>query len=339
MAPKKKNRGNKLARMTEEEKLRYLQHKAAMEEEAQRRKQELVATFLKTKMIHEEAFARLNSAKINQQWRHILRQIKCKELKEDMETMKQRFEISLECKNKVIENLLNDFQDAEFQYSLQYQTQMEIILKLLDLHRSRLSDLKSWYTNQVKEIVHTDLTQRTKLKQEFQTQMGKLQTMYDDSRQKSDTRTLDLKTKFRSNKNELQTKLLYTMVKMEEKYTDEIRKTKTQLNEILQSHSDSTDTKKAHYNILANKDDADTAKIVINFEQISTLTDTIKDSISKHKTLLETNENHAKHLKSKKQSIRKQHRKLREQNEQILARDTEKLKMLTEISNRCIKVR
>lgn len=47
MAPKKKNRGNKLARMTEEEKLRYLQHKAAMEEEAQRRKQELVATFLK----------------------------------------------------------------------------------------------------------------------------------------------------------------------------------------------------------------------------------------------------------------------------------------------------
>lgn len=45
--------------------------------------------------------------------------------------MKQRFEIGLECKNKVIENLLHDFQDAEFQYSLQYQTQMEVILKLL----------------------------------------------------------------------------------------------------------------------------------------------------------------------------------------------------------------
>lgn len=47
MAPKKKSKANKLARMTEEEKLRYLQHKAAMEEEAQRRKQELILTFLK----------------------------------------------------------------------------------------------------------------------------------------------------------------------------------------------------------------------------------------------------------------------------------------------------
>lgn len=46
MSPKKK-KANKLARMTEEEKLRYLQHKAAMEEEAQRRKQELIVTFLK----------------------------------------------------------------------------------------------------------------------------------------------------------------------------------------------------------------------------------------------------------------------------------------------------
>lgn len=42
-------------------------------------------------MVHEEAFARLNSAKINQQWRHTLRQIKCKELKEDMEVGSTKF--------------------------------------------------------------------------------------------------------------------------------------------------------------------------------------------------------------------------------------------------------
>jgi hypothetical protein len=47
MAPKKNKKGNKLARMSDEEKLRYLQHRAAVEEETKRRKEHLVATYLK----------------------------------------------------------------------------------------------------------------------------------------------------------------------------------------------------------------------------------------------------------------------------------------------------
>lgn len=49
MAPKKNKKGNKLARMSDEEKLRYLQHRAAVEEETKRRKEHLVATYLKVK--------------------------------------------------------------------------------------------------------------------------------------------------------------------------------------------------------------------------------------------------------------------------------------------------
>ena len=50
MAPKKKGKGSKLSRMTEEERARYLQHRAAIEEEAKRRKQQLVATFMKVRL-------------------------------------------------------------------------------------------------------------------------------------------------------------------------------------------------------------------------------------------------------------------------------------------------
>lgn len=49
MGPKKNKKGNKLARMSDEEKLRYLQHRAAIEEETKRRKEQLVATYLKVK--------------------------------------------------------------------------------------------------------------------------------------------------------------------------------------------------------------------------------------------------------------------------------------------------
>lgn len=47
MGPKKKSKANKLARMSEEERIRYMQHRAAIEEEARRRKEQLIATYMK----------------------------------------------------------------------------------------------------------------------------------------------------------------------------------------------------------------------------------------------------------------------------------------------------
>lgn len=44
---KKKGATNKLARMSDEERARYLQHRADIEEETRRRKQQLIAIFMK----------------------------------------------------------------------------------------------------------------------------------------------------------------------------------------------------------------------------------------------------------------------------------------------------
>lgn len=46
---KKGGAKNKLARMSEEERARYLQHRADIEEEAKRRKQQLIAMYMKVK--------------------------------------------------------------------------------------------------------------------------------------------------------------------------------------------------------------------------------------------------------------------------------------------------
>lgn len=48
---KKKGAGNKLAKMSEEERLRYLQHRAEIEEEARRRKQQLISIFMKVQRL------------------------------------------------------------------------------------------------------------------------------------------------------------------------------------------------------------------------------------------------------------------------------------------------
>jgi len=52
MPKKRKGKGNKLARMSDEERVRYLQHRAELEIEAKRRKQQLIAIFIKVYFIH-----------------------------------------------------------------------------------------------------------------------------------------------------------------------------------------------------------------------------------------------------------------------------------------------
>jgi len=52
MPKKRKGKGNKLARMSDEERVRYLQHRAELEIEAKRRKQQLIAAFIKVYFIY-----------------------------------------------------------------------------------------------------------------------------------------------------------------------------------------------------------------------------------------------------------------------------------------------
>lgn len=67
-------------------------------------------------MKREEAFSRLNLAKINQEWRSILRNIKCNELKSEIKSVEEYFNDALTRKNDTIQRLLNDLDENEEMY-------------------------------------------------------------------------------------------------------------------------------------------------------------------------------------------------------------------------------
>ena len=152
MGPKKKGgKANKLARMTDEQRERYLQHRAAIEEETRRRKEQLIATFMRNKLKREEAFTRINSAKINQHWRHILRKIKCAELRDDVQNLWQSFEYIMDQKQRQKDELLSSLEVAERQYSDTLQSHMEVIEKLIGVHSTHVNNLKELFTAQLIE--------------------------------------------------------------------------------------------------------------------------------------------------------------------------------------------
>ncbi|XP_017958424.1 dynein regulatory complex subunit 2 [Drosophila navojoa] len=138
MGKKGKGKGNKLAKMSEEERARYLQMRADMEEETRRRKMQLIAMYMKNKLKREDAFCRLNMAKINQEWRSILRQVKIQDLRREILDVAQFFEQALKRKDQVIQRLIGDINSTEDMYANLQQSHMENIDHIIGIHRSRI---------------------------------------------------------------------------------------------------------------------------------------------------------------------------------------------------------
>ncbi|NP_001351773.1 dynein regulatory complex subunit 2 isoform 2 [Mus musculus] len=90
------------APLSEEDQLLIFQQKMLADEEAAKKKERLLTQFLKDKLAKEEHNSALNLNKINTQWRTILREVKTRELHQDIEILSQTFERVVDCKDSVI---------------------------------------------------------------------------------------------------------------------------------------------------------------------------------------------------------------------------------------------
>ncbi|KAM3965166.1 dynein regulatory complex subunit 2 [Aphomia sociella] len=164
---------NKLAKMSDEERARYLQLRADMEEEARRRKRELIARFIKNKLDKEEAYSRMNTAKLNQQWRYILRKVKCKQMALDIQGMITSFNFMIERKDRLIKSLMVAIEDSDDQHRRTFQAHTETLSYFLSVGSQRLDKLQSEYDYQKNTLLEnwdkeelniTDSQDRSELK-------------------------------------------------------------------------------------------------------------------------------------------------------------------------------
>nr|CAD7394254.1 unnamed protein product [Timema cristinae] len=279
MGPKKKGKGSKLARMTEEEKARYLQHRAAIEEEARRRKQQLIATFMKNKLKKEEAFTRLNLAKINQQWRQILRSIKSQELRQELEHLWTSFEHLLEVKQDVINSLLHDLEDAEEQYNKGLRYHTEMIDQLLALHERRLSKLHDSYVSERVELINNannltgDLSEKAVLSEDYlKTIIYLLETNDEKDRAVSLAahagRMDDVRNNTLAECEVLQTEKEYSMERLWRFF-----------HEVLLDYAASTEPRRAHYAKLKARDAEHTVAIAHQAQRVNYLQEQRLESV------------------------------------------------------------
>ncbi|KAG0725662.1 Dynein regulatory complex subunit 2 [Chionoecetes opilio] len=146
MAPKKKGKGkgDKLARMTVEQRQQYLDRRTAQEAESARRKEELLAGFLKLKLADERKKGEVNEARLLTKWREVLREAKTSSLTTQLQELREGVAEGTTRHNTLIQLLRSQVAQAHHQRAQAAHNHLASTHKLSELHEEHVSVLTQY---------------------------------------------------------------------------------------------------------------------------------------------------------------------------------------------------
>ncbi|CAG9857179.1 unnamed protein product [Phyllotreta striolata] len=333
---KKKTMANKLAKMSDEERARYMQHRAEMEEEAKRRKEQLIATFMKKKIKKEEAFSRLNLAKINQNWHQILRKIKCKEMKENVKNLKEWIERLIDYKNRTIRNLTKHLEEIEEDYLNNYNTHMKHVENMLKDQFEYVRTLQDQYQKDVSNLLASSRKEWDELRANAEEDENFLKTVL--YRQHIDETAMrkeldEYRVRYYETKNEFESAMRDLRESHEKRCSAMWREIEDQITRYVEQ----IEAKRTGYDELLRADIEDAEEIRENEEhirQIKRENNSIKQSIDHLKT---SRNSKLTSLISELEETKKIHFEMREVLKKDLENDRRKLAVLSESSKQTIE--
>ncbi|XP_077270371.1 dynein regulatory complex subunit 2 [Temnothorax americanus] len=335
--PKKKGKGSKLARMSDEERARYLQHRAELELEAKRRKQQLIATFTKNKLKHEEAFSRLNTAKINERWRYILRQIKCKELGEDVEYLWNTFDRLLKAKDLVIQRLHSELEAADMDHRRLQEAHIQMMDLTIGRYKQKCIHLHESFARERTRIVSNEMNELNRVRKHLQEHCHQLQNIIFGQDKKMEN--VLTQTKIQNAVN------IYSIVYLKEDslsrlmhyVSNEVEELWRQLNETIREYEKNTGDKRKQYDYLKEQDDAHRVDVAQYPKLQTQLQSTIKSLKRDTHALSQKREQSITDVNARIVYMRKRAQSFRQIFFMNQALDTTQLKKLTIISVNVLK--
>ncbi|NP_001002603.1 dynein regulatory complex subunit 2 [Danio rerio] len=254
--PKKagKKGGGKLAGLTEEERLLYMQQKAQAEEEIAKRKEDMLTHFLKDKLQKEEKNTVLNLHKLRQQWRAVLTQTKIAELRNDMSVLSQTFERVLDYKDNIIRSLQVDLSERELQSELMRSSHLHNVDCLLEIHKSRLAQLEFNFKSSLEELSSEYNTEREQILSQHQQECVDLDNvMFSMEKHYSDLDG-EAKRDYQSTRNQIKKRNFDDKQAVKEQMDGVVEKLWQDQQQVLNHYNESTRDKIITTDDLMNKD-------------------------------------------------------------------------------------
>ncbi|KAF7247049.1 Dynein regulatory complex subunit 2 [Varanus komodoensis] len=334
--PKKK--GRKRVVLTEEEQMLLMQQKQLAEEEMNKKKEDMLAQFLKEKLAKEERNSTVNIHKINLQWRTVLREVKARELRKDIEILSQTFERVVDCKDSVVKSLAKDLAEAEAQYTHALRSHLHNIDQLLELQRCRLGYLDEDYHTELQALQKEFDTERKLIIQHHNQESRYIQDVLLAMEQNFADSEYEARLDFQSTRDDVKNKNLeekhYLRMQLEGK-VEELWK---RFQQALRNYTEATEDRKLAFEALKARDEKSTREIEMQMKKLQKMQDLIislKNKIALH---ARESEEQNRRVREEKEVVLKQLQKLKSQMNRARAKARNNLAKLCRESSGTLKV-
>mmetsp|Transcript_14166 Transcript_14166/g.34091 ORF Transcript_14166/g.34091 Transcript_14166/m.34091 type:complete len:601 (-) Transcript_14166:185-1987(-) len=193
----------KKAPLTEEERLVQAEMEALKAEEDRRKKEEGARAMLKQRQLNEMRYAYINSIKIHNQWRKIMRLAKVEDLRKEIEILSQNHEREVDRKDAIIQMLDRDLEDAEEQHQMALRSHLSIVDSLIALQYTRVRALEDEFQRHLRALEEEFDTERQEIVSAHFRQKRDMQDLMEAMEEEFERAKAEAQQEFESQREEI----------------------------------------------------------------------------------------------------------------------------------------
>ncbi|CAN0070871.1 unnamed protein product [Lampetra planeri] len=261
--------------LTEEEQLLQAQQKLLAEEDSRRKKEDMLMQYLKEKLAKEENNTRLNSTKLTQQWRAMMRQAKSQELCRDLEILSQTFERVVDRKDSVIKCLTKDLEEAEEQHCMAFRSHMENVQRLLGLQAARVKRLREEYQLEVSALKEEFDSERELIVQQHAHEISDIGDILFAMEENFAEKEKEALQEFHSSMDEIKNDVLEEKQALRMQLEGAVEALWRQFQVALQQYTDATEERRIAFDALKMRDEKSAREIEAQARRLQRLQDSM----------------------------------------------------------------
>ncbi|TMW64998.1 hypothetical protein Poli38472_009165 [Pythium oligandrum] len=196
---------------------------------------------LKEFMAKEDKISRMNTLKIQNHWRKIMRLVKVEALRKEVEIRSQNHERDVDRKDAIIQMLDRDLEEAEEQFQMALRSHLLNIDEFIDLQDERLLGLEKEFEQDLRELEQEFLIEKEKIVTQHALEKNELQRIMNEVEQQEKEKEAETRQEHEQLREEIRNKNLEDI--------NVLRITLDSMIEELEQHFET-----AHLNYLQNTD-------------------------------------------------------------------------------------
>lgn len=292
---------------------------------------------LKARLEEEAKISKINSLKITNQWRKIMRLAKTEALKKDIEILSQNHERDVDRKDAILQMLDRDLEEAEDQYQMSLRSHLMNIDELIKLHDSRLYALERSFHQDLKTLQGDFNAEKDIITGKFQNEKKELNAIIDSIEAQEEARDNDAKHLFEQLREEIRNKNLEEINMLRISLDAQIEELEQHFETAHLNYLQQTAQRTHDFKELTQNDQRLSLEIEQKRKKIDNLQTTIQHWRAKMRQLNRETEERNRLLLAEKHSIQKHYQQLKQRIKVYRSTQNTRLLHLSQSANLCKK--